>query len=56
MRAFAAAAITNAFARALPASSLRANPLKQLVMLCGAVLFVWLVLLTYGLDLSAGLF
>jgi hypothetical protein len=30
--------------------------LKQLLMFCGASLFVWLLTLTYGLDLSPGLF
>jgi hypothetical protein len=52
----ATAAIANAFVRAFPASSLRANLLKQVALLCGAILFVWLLSLTYGLDLSAGFF
>jgi hypothetical protein len=56
MRAFATAAIASAFARAFPASSLRAHVLKQLTLCCGAVLFVWLLSLTRGLDLSAGFF
>jgi hypothetical protein len=30
--------------------------LKQFLMFCGAGLFVWLLTLTYGLDLSPGLF
>ena len=30
--------------------------LKQLVLLCAAGLFVALLMLTYGLDLSPGLF
>ena len=32
------------------------EPLKQLLLLCAAGLFVSLLLLTYGLDLSPGLF
>lgn len=54
MRARATAAIVNAFTRAFPASSLRAGLLKQIALLAGAVLFVWLLSLTHGLDLSAG--
>jgi len=56
MRALATAAIANAFVRAFPTSSLRANFLKQIALLCGAVLFLGLLSLTYGLDLSAGFF
>jgi hypothetical protein len=56
MRARATAAIANAFTRAFPASSLRAGLLMQTVLLVGAVLFVWLLSLTHGLDLSAGFF
>lgn len=56
MRALAAAAIANAFVRVFPASSLRAHVLKQLALFGGAVLFVWLLSLTCGLDLSAGFF
>ena len=55
MRALVTAAIANAFIRAFPTSSLRANLLKQTALLCGAILFVWLLSQTYGLDLSAGL-
>jgi hypothetical protein len=54
MRALVTAAIANAFVRAFPTASLRANLLKQTALLCGAVLFVWLLSLKYGLDLSAG--
>ncbi|MHC1945375.1 hypothetical protein IF803_13410 [Bradyrhizobium sp. UFLA06-06] len=56
MRAVAIAAIANAFVRVFPASSLQANVLKQTAMLCGAALLVWLLSVTYGLDLSAGFF
>jgi hypothetical protein len=54
MRALVIAAATNAFVRAFPTSARRANLLTQMALLCGAVLFVWLLSLTYGLDLSAG--
>ena len=50
------AAIANAFVRAFPASSPRATLLKQAALFCGAILFVWLLSLTYGLDLSAAFF
>jgi hypothetical protein len=51
MRDLATAVIANALARAFPASSLRASALRQFGLFCGAV---WLLSLTYGLDLSAG--
>ena len=54
--ALVTAAIANAFVRVFPTSSLRANLLKQIALLCGAVLFLGLLSLTYGLDLSAGFF
>ena len=53
--AIAAAAIANVLVRAFPASSLQANVLKQTALFGGAVLLVWLLSLSYGLDLSAGL-
>lgn len=56
MRALATTAVANALVRAFPASSRRADALKQLVLICGAVLFIWLLSMTYGLDLSAGFF
>jgi hypothetical protein len=56
MRTRAIATIANAFTRAFPASSLRAGLLRQIALLAGAVLFVWLLSLTHGLDLSAGFF
>ncbi|MGY2808377.1 MULTISPECIES: hypothetical protein [unclassified Bradyrhizobium] len=56
MRAAAIAAIANAFVRVFPTSSLQANVLKQTALLCGAALLVWLLSVTYGLDLSAGFF
>ena len=56
MRALVTTAIANAFVRAFPASSLQANALKQLVLLCGAILFIRLLSMTYALDLSVGFF
>ena len=50
------AAATAAFIRVFPASSLQANVLKQATLLCGAALLVWLLSMTYGLDLSVGFF
>jgi hypothetical protein len=50
------AAITKVLARAFPATATEADILKQLALLCGAGLFVSLLLLTYGLDLSPGFF
>ena len=49
-------AIARVFARVFPASSLQANVLEQVALLVGAVLFVSLLSMTYGLDLTAGLF
>jgi len=56
MRALATTVIAKAFVRVFPASSLQANALKQLALFCGAVLFIGLLSMTYGLDLSAGFF
>ena len=49
------AAIERAFSRAIV--TLNNNEiLKQLALLCAAGLFVSLLMLTYGLDLSPGFF
>ena len=56
MRALVTAAIARVFVRAFPASSLSAKLLNQAALLCGAILFVWLLSLTYGLDVSAAFF
>lgn len=50
------AAIVRALARALPKELLEVEILKQIALFCGAGLLVSLLMLTYGLDLSAGLF
>ena len=50
------AAIGRAFARAFPTTSIQAETLKQLGLLCGAGLLISLLLITYGLDLSPGFF
>jgi hypothetical protein len=49
-------AFARVFALVFPASSFQANVLKQVALFVGAVLFVLLLSMTYGLDLSAGLF
>jgi hypothetical protein len=49
-------AIARAFFRAFPATSLGADLLKQLALFCCAGLLISLLLMTYGLDLSAGFF
>jgi len=50
------AAIVRVLARAFPRESLEIEILKQLALFCGAGLLVSLLMLTYGLDLGAGLF
>lgn len=50
------AAIARAFARALPKKSIEIEILKQIALFCGAGLLVSLLMMTYGLDLSPGLF
>ena len=47
--------IARAFSRAFVAIN-RINVLKQLVLFAAAGLFVSLLMLTYGLDLSPGFF
>jgi hypothetical protein len=56
MRAFVIAAIAQALGRTFPTSSLWVNLLEHIALLCGAVLFVWLLSLTYGVDLSFAFF
>jgi hypothetical protein len=41
---------------AFPAASPQLEILKQLTMFCGAGMLVWLLMETYGLDLSLGFF
>ncbi|MEO6841262.1 MAG: hypothetical protein ABI192_10890 [Bradyrhizobium sp.] len=50
------AAIVRVLSRALPRESLEIEILKQVALFCGAGLLVSLLMLIYGLDLSAGLF
>jgi hypothetical protein len=47
-------AIARAFSRAFPANSVRAECLRQLLALGAAILFVSLMVASYGLDLSPG--
>jgi hypothetical protein len=50
------AAIARVLARALPKESVEIEILKQLALFCGAGLLVSLLMMTYGVDLSPGLF
>jgi hypothetical protein len=50
------AAITKVLARAFPATATEADILKQLALLCTAVMLLSLLIMTYGLDLSPGFF
>jgi hypothetical protein len=50
------AAIAKLLARRVPATQAEAEIRKQLALLAGAGLFVSLLLMTYGLDLSPGFF
>jgi ribose/xylose/arabinose/galactoside ABC-type transport system permease subunit len=50
------AAIVRVLTRALPKESLEIEILKQVALFCGAGLLVSVLMLTYGLDLSVGLF
>jgi hypothetical protein len=50
------AVIARAFSRAFPANSVRAECLRQLVTLGAAILFVLVLMASYGVDLSPGLF
>jgi hypothetical protein len=50
------AAIARVFFRAFPSTSPYKELLKQFALFCGAGLFVALLMLTYGLDTSAGFF
>ena len=49
-------AIARILAHKLPSTDLGVKVLKQLALLCDAGLFVSLVLMSYGLDLSPGFF
>ena len=50
------ATIARTLARAFPETRIEVQTLKTIAMLCAVGLFVWLLLATYGLDLSAGFF
>ena len=50
-------ALVKVLARAFPAnSSLKAEILKQLALFCCAGLFVYILVMTYGVDSSFGFF
>ncbi len=50
------AAIARVIARAFPAASSESEIVKQIALLCCAGLLISVIMLTYGLDLSAGFF
>lgn len=50
------AAIVRILARKFTSTDLEVEVLKQIALLSGAGLLVWLVLMSYGLDLSPGFF
>ncbi len=50
------AAISRMLSHMLPANEAEVETLKTIAMLCGAALFVTLLLVIYGLDLSFGFF
>jgi predicted exporter len=50
------AAIARLLARRVPATRFEADTLRQLALFAGAGLFASLLMMTYGLDLSPGLF
>jgi hypothetical protein len=49
-------AIVKALSRKFPTNRIEAETLKQIALFFGAGLFVSLLILTYGLDLSPGFF
>jgi hypothetical protein len=49
-------AIAKFLSRRVPATQFEADILRQLALFCGAGLFVSVILMTYGLDLSPGFF
>jgi hypothetical protein len=50
------AAIARLLVRRIASSPAEAEVLKQIALFCGAGLLVSLLLMSYGLDLSAGFF
>jgi len=49
-------ALTRTISRVFPVASPQLGILKQIALAFGATLLVWLLIDTYGLDLSAGFF
>jgi hypothetical protein len=49
-------AIARAFSNVIPAISPDVDILKAVAVFCGAGLFVFLLLASYGLDMSVGFF
>jgi hypothetical protein len=50
------ATIARVYHWAFPKSSVEAEGLKNIILFCAAGLFVSILLMTYGLDLSPGFF
>jgi hypothetical protein len=50
------AAIARVLSRAFPATNIEVETLKTIALFCGVGLVVSLLLMTIGLDLSAGFF
>jgi hypothetical protein len=50
------AALVRVLARKFPSTDLEAQVLKQIALFSGAGLLVSMILMSYGLDLSAGFF
>jgi hypothetical protein len=49
-------AIARLLARRVPATQVEADTVRQLALFAGAGLFITLLMMTYGLDLSPGFF
>ncbi|WMT71097.1 hypothetical protein [Bradyrhizobium sp. Ash2021] len=49
-------AVARAFSRVFLSTSGEFDVLKQLALLCGAAVLVFLLMQTYGIDLSPGFF
>jgi hypothetical protein len=52
----AIATVSKALSRAISSNSIGSHVLKEVITICAAGLFVSIVLLTHGLDLSPGFF
>jgi len=48
--------LARTLSRAFPVTSFQLDIARKLAMFCGAALAAWLMIATYGLDLSPGFF